>query len=90
MTKVGMIGLGGMGGHHARILKEMDNVQIVAVLHEFEHLTRRESDCAGFIQARRTHRYRHVVWRAIQIRSQIAKIGVIGVPYLIMIFPVVK
>jgi predicted dehydrogenase len=31
MIKVGMIGLGGMGGHHAKILKEMDRVQIVAV-----------------------------------------------------------
>ena len=47
MTKIGIIGAGGMGGHHARTLDALENVEIVGVADVVEEKARTLADRHG-------------------------------------------
>lgn len=47
MTKVALIGCGGMGNHHARVLTEMENVEIVGVCDIVEEKAQKTSEAVG-------------------------------------------
>jgi len=47
MTKLAMIGCGGMGHHHARVLSKMDNVEIVGVCDLIEDKAKSAAEITG-------------------------------------------